>query len=407
MALKMELQAVEVWDGNMAASHAMRQAQIDVVAAYPITPSTPIVQNYGSFVADGYIDGEFVMVESEHAAMSGCVGAAAAGGRVATATSSQGFALMIEVLYQASGMRLPILLNLVNRALASPLNVNGDHSDMYLSRDSGWISLCAYNPQEAYDLNLMGFKIAEDSRVRLPIIINQDGFICSHTAQNVAPLSDEAAYRFIGDYKKHNAMLDFDKPATYGAQTEEDWHFEHKAQQHNAIMQSASVIEEVFGEFEKLTGRKYNLVESYDAKDAELIIVALGTSVESARVASEKMRKNGLKTGVVSFRTLRPFPYTALGEALKNAKAIATLDRSLPAGAMGMLFNEIAASVYQAKDSKHPVISNYIYGLGGRDLTQQDLEKIYADLAANAKAGRLTHPTQQFIGLRGKTLGFN
>ncbi len=407
MAKTMHLQKTEVWDGNTAASHAMRQAQIDVVAAYPITPSTPIVQNYGTFMSNGYIDGEFVLVESEHAAMSGCVGAAAAGGRVATATSSQGFALMVEVLYQASGMRLPILLNLVNRALASPLNVNGDHSDMYLSRDTGWISLCTYNPQEAYDFNLMGFKIAEDMRVRVPVIVNQDGFICSHTAQNVSPLSDEEAYKFIGDYKPHNAMLDFSKPATYGSQTEEDWHFEHKAQLHHAIMESESVIKEVFAEFEKLTGRKYNIVESYDTQDADLIIVALGTTVESARLASNNMRKKGLKTGVVSFRTLRPFPYTELGNALKNAKAVAMLDRSLPAGAMGMLFNEVAAAIYQADSTKHPVISNYIYGLGGRDLTQAHLEAIYGELDANAKAGKLTHPTQQFIGLRGKKMGFN
>ncbi len=194
MAEKMELNKVEVWDGNYAAAQALRQAQVDVVAAYPITPSTPIVENYGNFVANGYVDGEFVMVESEHAAMSGCVGAAAAGGRVATATSSQGFALMVEVLYQASGMRLPIVLTVVNRALASPLNVRGDHGDMYLGRDSGWIQLDAFNAQEAYDLTLMAFKIGEDINVRLPVMVHQDGFITSHTAQNIHPLSDDEAY---------------------------------------------------------------------------------------------------------------------------------------------------------------------------------------------------------------------
>lgn len=407
MAIKIELQKTEVWDGNMAASHALRQAQVDVMAAYPITPSTPIVQNYGHFISNGYIDGEFMMVESEHAAMSACAGAAAAGGRVATATSSQGLALMIEVLYQASGMRLPILLNLVNRSLASPLNVNGDHSDMYLSRDAGWINMCTYNPQEAYDFNLMGFRIAEDLRVRVPIIINQDGFMCSHKAQNVNPLNDDEAYAFVGDYKTKNAMLDFSKPATYGAQTEEDWHFEHKAQLHSAIMNSTPIINEVFMEFEKVTGRKYNIVETYDCDDADLIIVALGTTVESARVASQKMRQNNIKTGVASIRTLRPFPYKELGQALKNAKAIAMLDRSSPAGTMGMLFNEVAACIYQTKDSKHPILSNYIYGLGGRDLTQQNLIEVYSDLERNAKNGELTHPTQQFLGLRGKKMAFN
>lgn len=405
MAEKYELQEIEVWDGNMAASHALRQAQIDVVSAYPITPSTPIVQNYASFLADGYIDGEFIMVESEHAAMSGCVGAAAAGGRVATATSSQGFALMVEVLYQASGMRLPIVLNVVNRALASPLNVNGDHSDMYLGRDAGWINLCTYNPQEAYDFNLMAFKIAEDYDVRIPTMVHQDGFICSHTAQSVRPLKDEVAYKFIGDYKPKNAMLDFDKPATYGAQTEEDWHFEHKAQLHNAIMNSMPVIERTFKEFEALTGRKYSVVEEYMTDDADIILVSLGTTVESSQIAAKKARENGIKVGVVSIRVLRPFPYEALGRALSKAKAVAFLDRSLPAGAMGMLFNEGVSAIY--KTDSRPVVSNYIYGLGGRDLTQNNLQEIISELNNDAKNGKITHATQQFIGLRGPKLGYN
>lgn len=401
----MEVRDIEVWDGNMAASQALRQAQIDVVAAYPITPSTPIVQNYGGFVSNGYIDGEFVMVESEHAAMSACVGAAAAGGRVATATSSQGFALMVEVLYQASGMRLPIVLNLVNRALAAPLNVNGDHSDMYLSRDTGWINLCTYNPQEAYDFNLMAFKIAEDMRVRVPVIVNQDGFICSHTAQSVRPFSDEVAYKFIGEYVSHNPMLNFSNPITYGAQTEEDWHFEHKAQLHKGIMDSHIVINEVFREFEKLSGRKYSLVESYFLEDAEVAIVALGTSVESARVAAKKVREQkGIKAGVLSIRSLRPFPFKEVGEAMKNLKAVACLDRSLPAGTLGMLFNEFSAAALSA--GAHPIMSNYIYGLGGRDLTQAHLEEIFTELSANAKAGKLTHPLQQMLGLRGPKMSF-
>lgn len=406
MASTMELHDVEVWDGNMAASHALRQAQIDVMSVYPITPSTPIVQNYGGFVSDGYVDGEFVMVESEHAAMSGCVGAAAAGGRVATATSSQGFALMIEVLYQASGMRLPIVLNLVNRALASPLNIHGDHSDMYLGRDSGWIHLCTCNPQEAYDFNLMAFKIAENMEVRIPTIVNQDGFLSSHTAQNVRPLDDETAYKFIGDYQSKNPLLDFEKPATYGAQAEEDWHFEHKAQLHNALMYSSKIIQKVFDEFEALTHRRYNLVETYDLEDAEVAIFALGTTVESARVAAKKAREQGIKAGVATIRVFRPFPYKELGEALKHLKAIAIMDKSLPAGAMGALFNEISCALYQVPNSNRPALSNYIYGLGERDLTQVNLIEIYTELNANAKSGKLTHPAQQFIGLRGPKLSF-
>lgn len=402
----MELDKVVVWDGNMAACQAMRQAQIDVVAAYPITPSTPIVQNYGTFVSNGYIDGEFLLVESEHAAMSACVGAAAAGGRVATATSSQGFALMVEVLYQASGMRLPIVLNLVNRALASPLNIHGDHSDMYLGRDAGWINLCAMNPQDAYDLNLLAFKIAEDMRVRIPVIVNQDGFLCSHTAQNVRPLSDEQAYSFIGEYKEKNSLFNFEHPATYGAQAEEEWHYEHKAQLHNALMRSQAVIEEAFSAFKTLTNREHKVVETYDMDDAEVAIFALGTTAESARVAAKTARKNGIKAGVVSVKVFRPFPYALVGEALKHTKAVGIMDKSLPAGAMGALFNEVGAALYQVPDSAHPVLSNYIYGLGERDITQVDLVEIFKELDANAKAGKLTHPTQQFIGLRGPKMSF-
>lgn len=407
MAKVYDLQEVEVWDGNVAASHALRQAQIDVMAAYPITPSTPIVQDYGTFVGNGYIDGEFVLVESEHAAMSGCVGAAAAGGRVATATSSQGLALMVEVLYQASGMRLPIVLNLVNRALAAPLNIHGDHSDMYLCRDAGWIQLCTCNPQEAYDFNLMAFKIAEDYDVRVPTIVNQDGFLSSHTAQNVRPLSDEEAYRFIGDYKVKNALLDFSKPVTYGVQAEEDWHYEHKAQLHAAIMDSMPVIERVFNEFKEKTGRAYKPVMSYDMDDAEVAIFAIGTTAESARVAAKAMREQGIKAGVVTIHVLRPFPYKQVGEALKNAKAVAIIDKSSPAGAMGAMFNEVSAAIYQAATNNRPILSNYVYGLGERDLTQKDIRKIYSELAENVKAGKLTHNAQQWICLRGKEMGFN
>ncbi|HHO42111.1 MAG TPA: 2-oxoacid:ferredoxin oxidoreductase subunit alpha [Epsilonproteobacteria bacterium] len=405
MAEKYDVQEVEVWDGNYAAAHALRQAQIDVVAAYPITPSTPIVENYGQFVANGYVDGEFVMVESEHAAMSGCVGAAAAGGRVATATSSQGFALMCEVLYQASGMRLPIVLNVVNRALASPLNVRGDHSDMYLGRDSGWIQLDAFNAQEAYDLNLCAFRIGEHLSVRLPVMVHQDGFVTSHTAQNVNPLKDEDAYAFVGDFVPHEEMLDFSRPVTYGAQTEEDWHFEHKAKQHKALMDSRAIIDEVFADFEKKTGRAYKRVESYMIEDAEVAIVALGTTVETCILAAKQLREEeGIKVGVVSPRCFRPFPFDKIREALENVNAICCLDRSSPGGAMGALFNEVSAALYSTQ--KRPLVTNYIYGLGGRDFSIAEAKRIMKEQKAHADAGYITTEIQQFSGLRGPKLGF-
>ncbi|WP_373071229.1 2-oxoacid:ferredoxin oxidoreductase subunit alpha [Sulfurimonas sp.] len=402
---KMELRDVEVWDGNMAASQAMRQAQIDVVAAYPITPSTPVVENYAGFLANNYVEGEFVMVESEHAAMSGCIGAAAAGGRVATATSSQGFALMVETLYQASGMRLPIVLNVVNRALAAPLNVNGDHSDMYLGRDSGWIQFDAYCPQDVYDLNLIAFKVSEDHDVRLPAMVHQDGFMTSHTAQGVSTLDDDTAYGFVGEYKPMNDMLDFDHPVTHGVQTEEDWHFEHKARQHNDLMTKVfPKIQSAFDEFEKLTGRKYNMVESYDMDDADVAVVCMGTSVETAREVATEMRSKGVKAGVVGLRVVRPFPFMEVAEALKGAKAIAALDRSSPNGAPGMLFNELAGAMYNLET--RPMISGYVYGLGGRDLTKVHLTDLYNELQANVDAGKILTPLQQFIGVRGPKLSF-
>ncbi|CCB80611.1 pyruvate:ferredoxin oxidoreductase, alpha subunit [Helicobacter bizzozeronii CIII-1] len=406
MASNYAMNEVEAWDGCTASAHALRQAQVDVVAAYPITPSTPIIQNYGSFKDNGYIDGEFVLVESEHAAMSACVGAAAAGGRVSTATSSQGFALMIEVLYQASGMRLPIVLNVANRALASPLNIHCDHSDMYLGRDSGWINLCTCNPQEVYDFTLMAFKLAEHTEVRVPVMVHQDGFLSSHTVQNVRPLSDEVAYEFVGDYVGVHPMLDFDRPVSYGAQAEEEWHFEHKAKLHHAIMHSKAILESVFSDFAKITGRRYHIVESFMAEDAEVVIFALGTTYESAIVAAKKARQKGIKAGVVTTHLLRPFPFEQISEVLKNAKALAIMDKSSPSGAMGAMFNELAASLYQAKGCKHPVLSNYIYGLGGRDLTQADLDGIFEELVQDVQKGTLTHPTQQFIGLNGPKLSF-
>jgi pyruvate ferredoxin oxidoreductase alpha subunit len=405
MADTFELRDIEVWDGNMAASHAFRQAQVDVVAAYPITPSTPIVENYANFTANGYVDGEFVMTESEHGAMSCCIGAAAAGGRVATATSSQGYALMLETLYSASGMRLPIILNVVNRAIGAPLNVNGDHSDMYMGRDSGWIQIDCFNPQNVYDMNFVAFRVAEDHEVRLPAMVHQDGFMTSHTAQGVKTLSDEVAYNFVGEFKPMNDMLDLDHPVTHGVQTEEDWHFEHKARQQHALMTAVlPKIQAAFDDFEKLTGRKYNLVETYNMDDAEVAVVCMGTSVETAEEVSNELRAQGIKAGVVGIRVFRPFPLEQIAAVLKDVKAIAALDRSSPHGTVGALFNELSGALFNT-DTK-AVMTNYIYGLGGRDLTKAHLVGIYEDLKANADAGKPTTPLQQYIGLRGPKLSF-
>jgi pyruvate ferredoxin oxidoreductase alpha subunit len=313
---------------------------------------------------------------------------------------------MAEVLYQASGMRLPIVLTVVNRALASPLNVRGDHSDMYLGRDSGWIQLDAFNPQEAYDLTLCAFRIGEHLDVRLPVMVHQDGFTTSHKAQNVTPLKDAEAYKFVGDYVPVNDMLDFSRPVTHGAQTEEDWHFEHKAKQHKALMDSRSVIDDVLGEFKALTGREYKRVETYHMEDAEVAMVVLGSSVETAVLAAEELREEGIKAGVVAPRCFRPFPYDLVRDALDvpSLKAVCCMDKSAPGGAMGALFNEVSAAAYTTKS--RPLITNYIYGLGGRDFAIDEAKRIFKEQKAHADAGYITTPIQQFYGVRGPKLGF-
>jgi pyruvate ferredoxin oxidoreductase alpha subunit len=314
---------------------------------------------------------------------------------------------MTEVLYQASGMRQPIVLTVVNRALASPLNVRGDHADMYLGRDAGWINLDAFNAQEAYDLALCSFRIGEHLDVRLPVMMHQDGFTTSHKAQKVAPLQDEAAYKFVGEYKPVDEMLDFSRSVTHGAQTEEDWHFEHKAKQHKALMDSRKVIDEVFADFKELTGREYKRVETYMLEDAEVAIVALGSSVETSILAARELREEeGIKAGVIAPRVFRPFPFDLIRDVIDATplKSIACLDKSSPGGAMGALFNEIAAAAYTT--SNRPMITNYIYGLGGRDFAVEEAKRIFKEQKANADAGHITTPIQQFSGLRGPKLGF-
>ena len=400
----MELKKVEVWDGNLANSHALRQASVDVVAAYPITPSTGTVEGYAMHHANGYIDGEFVMVESEHAAMSGCIGAAAAGARAATATSSQGLALMVETLYQASGMRMPIVLCMINRALAAPLNVNGDHSDMYLANQSGWISMDACTPEESYDLVLCAFRIAEHKSVRLPVIVNQDGFLTSHKAQNVRPLSDEVAYNFVGDYQEVNSLLNFDKPVTHGVQTESDWHFEHKAKQHDALMKSVKVIEEVFEEYAALSGRKYNLIEEYLVEDADVVLVCLGTTYQTAQLAADALRAEGKKVGVLMPRVFRPTQFDLIAQKLQKAKAVVCMDRSAPGGQTGLIYNDVAGALFNT--SARPLLSNIIYGLGGRDINVENLKGVFNYAIEEVNNGKLNGFVQRFVGVRGPELKY-
>ena len=383
--------------GNDAAAYAMKQIDPDVVAAYPITPQTSLMEKFAQYVADGEIDTEVVLVESEHSAMSACVGASAAGARVMTATSSQGLALMWEVCYIAAGYRLPIVMPLVNRALSGPINIHCDHSDAMGVRDSGWIQLWAENSQEVYDNLLQAIRIAENPDVLLPVIVNYDGFIISHAIENMHVYADADIRKFVGEYKPRYTLLDTAKPTTFGGFDLPDYYFEHRRQMADAMTRSSKVIADVAKEFSKICGREYKFIEGYKLEDAEVAIVALGSTVGTARAVVDELREKGVKAGILKIRMFRPFPEDDIAEALKHLKAIAVLDRADALNAVGgPLFDEVRAALY--KRSAIPVV-NYIYGLGGRDMSLGEINHIYADLIEITKAGKIKGLTT-YLGVR-------
>lgn len=363
--------------GAGAVAQAMRQINPDVIAAFPITPSTQIVEDFSKFVADGVVDTEFVTVESEHSAMSACIGASAAGGRVMTATSSAGMAFMWEMLYVAASMRQPVVLALVNRALTGPINIHCDHSDSMGARDAGWIQIYAENNQEAYDYMIMAPRIAEAMNVRLPIMICQDGFIISHSVQTMQMEDDEKVKEFIGDYQATYPLLDTDNPASWGAIDLQDYYIEHKRGQNEAMIQAADVIEEVHADFERVFGRKYDLFESYRLDDAERVIVAISSVAGEIKEVIDEMRDNGEKVGLLKIRAFRPFPYEKIAAALANAKIITVLDRSESFGARGPLFTEIRTALYDMPE--RPICYSRTYGLGGRELSMDMIEDIFME----------------------------
>lgn len=372
--------------GNEALAEAMRQINPDVVAAYPITPATEIVQIFSSFHSDGLVDTELVLVESEHSAMSATLGAAAAGARSMTATSSQGLALMHEMLYIASGNRYPIVMPVINRALSSPLNIHCDHSDTMGSRDAGWLQIYGENAQEGYDNLIQAVRIAEHANVRVPIMVMIDGFIVSHGMENVFTLDDETVKSFIGKYNPTYPLLDLDNPVTVGSVDFTDFYFEHRRQHYEAIVQAKPVILEVAKEYAKLTGRNYGLFETYRLDDAEIAIVVLSSAAGTARYVVDKLRRKGIKAGLLKLRVFRPFPAEELAEALKHVKAVAVMDRSDSlTGQGGPVFAETRSALYDL--TKRPLMVNYIYGLGGRDVGIDAIESVYNDLESIANTG--------------------
>ena len=384
--------------GNEATAIAMKQINPDVVAAFPITPSTEIPQYFSTFVSNGEVDTEFVAVESEHSAMSATIGAEAAGARSMTATSANGLSLMWEMIYIASSLRLPIVMALVNRAVSGPLNIHNDHSDAMGVRDAGWIMLFSENNQEAYDNMLMAHRIAEHKDVQLPVMICQDGFITSHSIENIELENDEEVKKFVGQYKPEHYLLNDKEPIAIGPLDLQAYLFEHKAQQAEAMKNAKKVIKEVAEEFEKWTGRKYEFFEKYKLDDAEIAIVCMNSTAGTTKAVVDELREKGVKAGLLKLRMFRPFPAEEIAEALQGLKAVAILDKADSLNsAGGALFEDVTSAMYVNK--KQVPMVNYIYGIGGRDTTTMQIESVYNDLQEIVKTGETGNP-YRYLGLR-------
>ncbi|MGC8766100.1 MAG: pyruvate ferredoxin oxidoreductase [Brevinematia bacterium] len=372
--------------GAQAAAEAMRQVDIDVIAAYPITPQTPIVQEYAQFVADGIVKTEMIQVESEHSAMSAVVGAASAGARATTATSSQGLALMWEIVAIASSLRLPIVMNIVNRAISGPLNIHCDHSDAMAIRDLGWIMLFSENPQDVYYNNILAFKIAEDPRVFLPVAVNQDGFITSHCVEAVNVFDDEFVKNYVGPNKFPYSLLDFQNPISVGEWAMPTHYFEFRVSVQKAMENSIPVIEEVFKDFYDKTGVKFDFFEGYMTDDAEIVFVSMNSTSGTIRYVVNKLRNKGEKVGAVNVRVFRPFVVEKLINTIPSAKFLIVMDRALSFGTTGSpLYQDITSGLFAAQ--KEMLVNDYVYGLGGRDITDKDIEEVYKHAKYSLKEG--------------------
>ena len=384
--------------GNEAAAIAMKQINPDVVAAFPITPSTEIPQYFSTFVSNGTVDTEFVAVESEHSAMSACVGAEAAGARAMTATSANGLSYMWEMIYIASSLRLPIVMSLVNRAVSGPLNIHNDHSDAMGVRDAGWIMLFSENNQEAYDNLIMAHRIAENKDVLLPLMVCQDGFITSHSIENIELIEDDKVKEFVGTYNPEHYLLNDKEPIAVGPLDVQSYLFEHKYQQAEAMRNAKKVILEVAKDFEKMTGRKYSFFEEYRMEDAEIAVVCMNSTAGTTKTVVDELREKGIKAGMVKVRVFRPFPAEEIAEALGNLKAVAIMDKADSLNAMGgALYEDVISSMYTAK-KQVPAVS-YVYGIGGRDTTSNNIHEVFDYLAQVAKTGEIDNP-YRYVGLR-------
>ena len=384
--------------GDEAVAYAVKQCDVDVIAAYPITPQTIIVETLGDFIANGELDAEMVHVESEHSALSVVTAAALTGARVFTATCSQGLALMFEILYITSGVRAPVVMAIANRALSAPINIHADHSDSMAARDSGWIQLYAENVQEVYDLIFMAYKIAENKEVLLPTMVCLDGFTLTHTLERVEMLDDDVILKYLPKKPTYAHPISIEEPATYGSLALPDYYYEFKVQQEFAMNRAKEVIHKAMEEFTKVSGREYHVYTAYATDDADVIVISLGSTSGTMRSVAKELRKKGIKVGTVALRVYRPFPAKELKEVLSGAKVIVTMDRTLSFGALGgPLFEDLRSLFYD--EDRRPLIADVVYGLGGRDLTPSDAKAIFEYGLEIAKTGHIPELVK-FVGVR-------
>ncbi len=397
-------------NGDEAVALAVKQADVDVVAAYPITPQTIIVEKFSEYVANGEVETEYVCTESEHSAMAACLAASATGARVFTASASAGLALMHEMLFVTSGCRAPVVMAIANRALSAPLNIHGDHSDTMAERDSGWIQIYAENAQEVYDSVLQAFRIAEHLDVQLPVIVGLDGFTLSHTLENVRTFSDQTVKGFVKtrqfpvvlthEGKAVPFKLDPETPMTMGPIAMPNYYFEFKRQQEEAMKNALRVIQEVHEEYAQLSNRSYGdgLVEAYKLEDADIAVVCVGSTAGTAKTVVDDLREKRVKAGLLRIRTFRPFPVEEIAKALGTVKAVAVMDKSMSfGGSGGAVFHEVRHALYDG--STRPYVVNYIYGLGGRDTSPAQIGAIFKDLQKMLQTKRVGDLVR-YVGLR-------
>jgi pyruvate ferredoxin oxidoreductase alpha subunit len=403
-------QEIQGLNGDEAVALAVKQCDVDVVAAYPITPQTIIVEKFSEYVSNGEVETEYVCTESEHSAMAACLAASATGARVFTASASAGLALMHEMLFVTSGCRAPVVMAVANRALSAPLNIHGDHSDAMAERDSGWIQIYGENAQEVYDSVIQAFRIAEHLDIQLPVIVGLDGFTLSHTLENVRTLSDDMVKGFVKtrefpvvlthEGKSVPYKLDPETPMTMGPVALPNYYFEFKRQQEEAMRNALKIIPQINDEYAEMSGRSYGdgLIEQYESRDAETVIVCVGSTAGTVKTVVDDLRAEGQKVGLLRIRTFRPFPADAIINALSGAKAVAVMERSMSFGGRGgAVFHETRHAFYDAPT--HPFIVNYIHGLGGRDTNPAQIRRVYEDLQKIIRTGSPGDPVR-FIGLR-------